>query len=126
FLEERLNRENISSKSLYTRYEILNFAVGGYTPLENVWLLEHKVFDFEPDATLYVAHPNDEDAVGRHLAKSIHEGVEIPYDDVKDLVQKANVDRNTPLEKAEERLKPFQAEIISWAYSTVVQDCRQR
>jgi D-alanyl-lipoteichoic acid acyltransferase DltB (MBOAT superfamily) len=126
FLEERLNRENISSKSLYARYEILNFAVGGYTPLENVWLLEHKVFDFEPDAVFYVAHPNDEDAVGRHLARSIHENVEIPYDYLKDLLHKANVDRNTPLEKAGERLKPFQAEIISWAYRTVVQDCRQR
>ncbi len=112
--------------SAYARYEILNFAVGGYTPPQNVWVLEHKVFDFQPDAVFYVAHANDEDSAARHLAKMVRAGVDIPYDYLKDVARKANVDRSTPMDVAEKRFKPYQADIISWTYTSVVQDCRQR
>ena len=43
-LEERLNREAAGGK--YTRIEILNFAVAGYTPTESLAVLEQRVFGF--------------------------------------------------------------------------------
>jgi D-alanyl-lipoteichoic acid acyltransferase DltB (MBOAT superfamily) len=123
--EARLNREK-PARDPYARYEILNFSVGGYTPPQFVWILEHKVFDFQPDAVLYVAHENDEEAGARYLAKMVRAGVDIPYEPLKGLVRQAGIDRNTPMDVAQARLKPFQWKLLSWVYARVAEDCRQR
>jgi len=124
-LETRLNRE-ASSKTPYAKYEVLDFAVGGYSQLQNLWVLEHKALDFEPNTILYVVHATDEDAALRHYIESIQKGVDIPYDYLKDLARKANIDRNTPRDVAEQRLKPFKSQILSWVYTRMAEDCRQR
>jgi D-alanyl-lipoteichoic acid acyltransferase DltB (MBOAT superfamily) len=124
-LELRLNQEN-NNKTQYAKYEILDFAVGAYSQLQNLWVLEHKVFDFEPNTILYVVHATDEDAALRHYVESIQTGVEIPYDYLKDLASKANIDRNTPRDVAEQRLRPFQSQLLSWVYTRMAKDCRQR
>jgi D-alanyl-lipoteichoic acid acyltransferase DltB (MBOAT superfamily) len=124
-LEERLNREN-SSKTPYAKYEVLNFAVDSYTQLHSLWVLEHKVFDFEPDAILYVVQASDAQASLRHYIESIQTGVDIPYDYLKDLARKAKIDRNTPRDAAEQRLTPFRAQLLSWVYTRMAEDCRQR
>lgn len=123
-VEARLNRDKPLVPA-YTNYEILNFAVGGYTPPQFVWILEHKVFAFQPDAVLYAAHENDEESGARFLAKRVRAGVDIPYPELKQMVLQAHVDRTTPLDTAVERLKPFQWQILSWIYSRVAQDCRR-
>jgi hypothetical protein len=47
-LEEHLNGENTGSP--YAGYEILNFAVPGYSPIQNLMTLEQKIESFETKA----------------------------------------------------------------------------
>jgi hypothetical protein len=47
-LEERLNRESSSSK-----YEFINFGVGGYVPRQNLATLKYKALEYNPDLVLF-------------------------------------------------------------------------
>src|SRR5262249_37554401 len=124
-LETRANEEN-AGNGPYAKYEVLNFAVGGYSVLQQLWLLEHKVVDFEPDAVLLASHFNDGESAIRHLASSIRAGVYIPYEYLHEMAAKAGVDRNTPAGIAEKRLQPYSQDILSWVYGRIAQECRKR
>jgi alginate O-acetyltransferase complex protein AlgI len=124
-LEAFMNQEN-DGKGPYARYEILNFAVGNYSPLQQLWILEHKVLDFEPNTLLVASHSSDEEASIRHLVNRVRAGVDIPYDYLKEVLRIAAVDRNTPADIAEARLKPYGQDVLSWDYRRVVEVCRQR
>jgi hypothetical protein len=124
-MEDRMNQEN-DGKGPYSKYEVLNFAVGTYSPLQQLWVLEHKTVDFEPDALLFAAHFNDEEWSIRHLVDSIRAGVDIPYDYLNEVLRIAGVDRNTPAAVAEKRLKPYGQDVLSWDYRHIVEDCRKR
>jgi hypothetical protein len=111
-LEERLNREHPGGA--YARYEILNFAVGGYGPLEQVVVLEKKVLALNPHVVLYAAHHSDEQRAVSNLARAVYRGVSIPYPKLKEI---ASVAVGAPSEAAAEaRLKPFGRDIVAWAY----------
>lgn len=49
-VEERLNRERANGR--YRRFEILNFAVDGYSLPQQLALLEDRVFKFSPDIVI--------------------------------------------------------------------------
>jgi len=114
-LEERLNRE--LGGSVYVRYEILNFAVGGYGPLEQVAVPEKKVLDFQPDAIVYVGHDSDEERAVSLLVRTVFRGVSIPYQELKDIAAAAAGSQSEAAAAA--RLKPFGRDIVSWAYRQV-------
>jgi hypothetical protein len=124
-LEDRLNQEN-DGKGPYAKYEVLNFAVGTYTPLQQLWVLERKTVDFEPDAVLFAAHVGEEETSIRHLVNSIRAGVDIPYDYLNEVLRIAGVDRNTPAAVGEKRLLPYGQDVLAWAYRHIVEDCRKR
>jgi hypothetical protein len=118
-LEARLNREHAGVP--YERYEILNFAVGGFGPLEQVVTVEKKVLASHPDALLYTAHDSDEERAVSHLAKAVFRRVSIPYPELSHI---AAVAANAPSEDAAAaRLKPFGREIVAWAYRQMVSRC---
>jgi hypothetical protein len=123
-VESRLNRS--PQPRPYPHYEILNFAVGGYGPLQQLMTLERKAFPFEPDAVLYIAHLNDSRRAIGHLVARIKAKVEIPYDGLRRLVEGAGVDGNTPEMLVGRRLEPHNREILRWAYGEIVRQSRAR
>ncbi len=125
-LERRLNSEK-DPQSPYSKYEILNFSVGGYSPLQYLWVIEHKIDDFHPDAILYIAHGNhDEERTVYFMSKFIRSGVDLQYDYLRQTAKRAGVDRNTPSAVAIRRLQPYGKQMLAWIYQRIVQDCRQR
>ena len=56
-IEDHLNDEHAGKG--YEKYEILSFAVGGYSPIQAAFLTEHKVLDFEPDLIVYAVHSTE-------------------------------------------------------------------
>ncbi|MBI1968194.1 MAG: hypothetical protein HYS40_09400 [Gemmatimonadetes bacterium] len=122
-LEDRLNGE---SRGGAARYEILNFAVGDYTPLQQVMLLERKVFTFRPNTVFLVAGPAESAETIRRLALIVRLGVHVPYDFLRETVQAAGVDSATPLLEAERRLKPHETRILAWAYGRIAALSRER
>jgi lysophospholipase L1-like esterase len=121
-LEDRLNRENTAS--LYKKYEILNFAVPGYSAIQDLMVLELKALQFQPNAFFFMAHQREEDAVVLYLADRLSVGADLPYPDLMELAHKAGAESGMTKAEAERRLKPYGTEILSWTYRRIVEESR--
>jgi D-alanyl-lipoteichoic acid acyltransferase DltB (MBOAT superfamily) len=121
-LEDRLNREHAGSP--YARYEILNFAVPGYSALQELMVLEQDGLSFQPDALFFIAHQREEEAVVMYLADRISAGAELPYPDLMELAHRAGLEAGATKAEAERRLHPVGAEILSWTYRRIVETSR--
>jgi len=121
--EARLNAE-LAGKP-YDRYEILNFAVGGYTLLDLVIVTREKVFDFEPDAVFYTAHSVEERILFNRLSRVIMEGKPLPPD-LEALVKEAGVETGMSQAEARRMLAPYSDALIAWGYRAIVEACRER
>jgi D-alanyl-lipoteichoic acid acyltransferase DltB (MBOAT superfamily) len=123
---EHLERllEADAPRSRHARYEVLNFGVGAYTPLEILWTLEHKALDFEPDALFYVAHSIDVEQVVARLAGKAHDRVELPYPRLVEALRQAGVEPGTAQSVGERRLEPFGVELTEWVYGRIVEEAR--
>ena len=121
-LEDRLNRDGLGSGP--PRWEILNLAVPGYEPPQLLATLP-KALDFQPNAVFYVAPGGELSAAARYLITVVRKGIQIPYAPLREIVQRAGIDRGTEKTTAEHRLVPFRAEILSWIYQRFVVECRE-
>lgn len=121
-VEDRLNRERPGNRS---SYEILNFAVPGYEPLQQLVVLE-KAWKFSPNAIMHIAAGREQFGAVQNLATSIRKGIPIPYAFLRDVAKRAGVDAGTDETTAMRRLEPFGGEILSWVYREMVQACKQR
>ena len=108
------------------RYELLNFAFPGRDAVNQVAVLEMDVLDFAPDAILYVEHPRAARRLIRNLAQKIVDGVDLQYDDLRSVAERAGIDGDTRLEEARNRLAPFADEILEWSYRRMAEICRER
>jgi hypothetical protein len=121
-LEDRLNREHAGGR--YTRYEILNFAVPGYSALQNLVVLEQKGLSFQPDALFYVAHQSDESLAALYVADRVAEGLDLPYEALAALAREAGAEAGATRVENERRLAPYEEEILAWTYRRVVEVSR--
>ena len=118
-LEERLNRENTGS--LYTQYEVLNFAVPGYSAIQDLMVLEQKALDFQPNAFFFMAHQREEEAVVKYLADRLSVGADLPYPDLIELARRAGAEPGAAKVETERLLQPVATDILSWTYHRIVE-----
>lgn len=123
-LEDRLNKKNRGEA--FAHYEILNFGVDAYTALQQLKIMEEKVMPFQPDAVFYTATTRAQRNLIRHLVLSVQSGVDIPYPYLIDVINKANVNKETPTEIAYKSLKPYGREILSWVFQRISSLCQQQ
>lgn len=121
-LEERLNRERPGGRC----YEVLNFAVYGYSGLFQPYVLETKVLDFRPDTVLYVGHPEDSQRLTHLLAQQVHTSTVLPYDFLSAIVREAAVTSDTPERIVTQRLTPFADRVLDGLYRRLVGDTSAR
>lgn len=121
-LEDRLNRERGGSP--YARFEILNFAVPGYSALQESIVLDQNGLSFQPNALFFIAHQREEEAVVMYLADRISVGAELPYEDLMDLAHQAGLEAGATKVESERRLQPWGAEILAWTYRRIVETSR--
>ena len=122
-LEDRLNREY--SEGQHIRYEILNFAVGGSSPIQKLATLEKKALNFDLDAVLY-ATSNEDRWVVRDMAKYMSLGFDIPYPDLIRIAKRADVEPGFQLQVlAARRLNPHAEEMVRSVYKLFSEKCRQ-
>ena len=122
-LEERLQLE--LAEEPYTKYEILNFAVQGYYPLQQLPVLD-KALSFEPNAVFYVATGRELSRAAFYLADVTRKEIAVPYDHLRQIVYKAGIEAKTSETDAIRRLTPFRSEITSWLYHSLVKICREQ
>lgn len=121
-LEKRLNEVG----GRYERYEILNFAVGGYSALDCMAVLEDKVFEFGPRYIFYV---DVSGTVGRAL-RDVAAGARIPSDRRHDflmgVLREAGIDDAPADEQMRKALLPQQARFLGAIYGRFVELARER
>jgi D-alanyl-lipoteichoic acid acyltransferase DltB (MBOAT superfamily) len=122
-IEERLNRENAGGER--RRWEILNFAVGGWGDLHAPFVLEKRALPFRPDAMIYIGHPRNEVRVLHHLATKIHEGVDLPHEALREFAARVGAEAGMPVAEIENRLRPLGDEVNAWALRRLAELCRE-
>jgi hypothetical protein len=73
------------------RYEVLNFAVAAYSPLQRLETLRRKVLAFRPDLVIYSATTLDERLMEIHLCDMLERRVDVKYDFVREAIRRAGV-----------------------------------
>ena len=110
----------------YMGYEILNFAVGGYSVHQQAVLLEEKVVDFAPDALFYTSHSGE---VGRALQvfmNLVQDGISLPPF-LQELQQRTGLTADMSIAEARRRLTPeVGEEILQWSYARIIETCREQ
>lgn len=124
-LEDRLNARRRAGDP---RYEVLNFGTGMSYAIHRHVLIDRKVWGFDPDALVYVAHQDELLGPVQHLAKLVAKGDPLPYPCLAEVVRAAGVTPGKSLVLAEiqVRLQPYARDIVLGVYRDLVADCRRR
>ncbi|MCZ6617805.1 MAG: SGNH/GDSL hydrolase family protein [Gammaproteobacteria bacterium] len=121
-IEQRLNDEWApDGESL----EILNFAVGSYSALQQISILD-RVFSFRPQALYFVANPGDGRRASLHLVDRIRQGVEPPFAYLQALLDSTGITASTREIEALRRLKPHENKMLAWAFRQIADACKAR
>ena len=120
-VESRLNRERASVAD--TSYEMLNFAVPGYQPPQQLTALD-KALTFSPNAVIYVATGRELSRAMSYLVEVVRKEIGIPYEPLRDIVRKAGLDPSMDEATSLRRLEPFSIEILSSTYRHIVEQTR--
>jgi hypothetical protein len=113
-LEQRLNGAN--DGTFHSRYEILNFAVPGYSIPQQLIAFEARVHDFKPDAVFLVATPKDGEVAANHLRNMINRRIAIPFDYLRTAAEQGGIEAGMPDTESERRLLPHRDPIIQETY----------
>jgi len=120
--EKRLNEELVGEG--YPQFEVLNFAVYGYNPIEQIQVLDERVHGMNPDAMFYVGHPGDAKRVVQHVLLALRDGRRLPHAYLDDVVKRAGIEPKMPPREVHRRLTPYGDEILAWVYGELVERCR--
>jgi hypothetical protein len=121
-LEIELNHQHAGKK--HNQYEILNFSVPGYFPLQQIMTLD-KALTFEPDAVFYVATGRELSRAAAYLVEVLQKGIDIPYESLRDIAKRAGVDGKSSEVAAKKALAAYQSDILLWVYQEIAKDCRK-
>lgn len=117
--EDRLNRENNSGR----KYEILNFGVQGYQPLQQL-LYADKALEFKPHVLVYIATGREISRATWYLVEVIQKDVAIPFAPLREIASRAGITREMDETTAIKKIKPFGNEILSWTYRYIAERTR--
>lgn len=88
-VERRLNREFTLGD--YRRFEILNFAVDGYSLPQQLAILEDRVFGFSPDVVIATHYKDNRDMTQGFLMKVADQHIAIANPDLRKLTADAGL-----------------------------------
>jgi hypothetical protein len=134
-LQEWLNaRMNAQVPGQPRRYEVLNFAVAAYSPLQRLETLKRKVLAFHPDLVIYSATTLDIRLLEIHLCDMLRKRVDLKYDFVREAVYRGGivaedlrVTRDGMLihkQRVKEKLKPSYWRLYDRTLGMIASECR--
>jgi hypothetical protein len=88
-VEARLNRE--FHRDGVDRFEILNFAMPSYSSLQQLAILEDRVFGFAPDMVIMTDHVSDHELTERALQRILSNDYTVPYAPLRQLIEDAGL-----------------------------------
>jgi hypothetical protein len=134
-LEDWLN-STARSRRLDRRFEVLNFAVAAYGPLQRLESFERKAMPFQPDLILYSATMLDTRLLEIHLCNLLHGQVSLKYDFVRQAFERAGItaqDRELDVwgdlahkETIKQKLKPVLWDLTDATVAALAERARAR
>ena len=145
-LEERLNR---GAGGTGRTVEVLNFGVAAYALTQQLAMLEERVFRFQPDAVVFTDSSKLLEPVVQHLLLSValhrslpyerinlvlketgvsalaHDGIPVPFDRLRALLEHAGIKTRMPWAEAERRLRRQADPIVSATLQEMVEIVRR-
>src|SRR5262249_5844435 len=116
------------------RYEVLNFAVAAYSPLQRLEALRRKVLAFQPDLVIYSATTLDVRLMEIHLCDMLRKRVDLRYDFVREAVggtglvaDDVRVDRDGLLihkQRLKQKLRPIYWGLYDATLGAIAAECR--
>jgi alginate O-acetyltransferase complex protein AlgI len=120
-LEDRFNKQN--GNLPYAKYEILNFGVPGYQPPQQLVALD-RALSFAPNAVFYVATGREVARASSYMVEVVQKKIEIPYEPLRELVNRAGLEPSMADATALKQLAPFRSELLSWIYQRIADRAR--
>ncbi|HXE57642.1 MAG TPA: SGNH/GDSL hydrolase family protein [Gemmatimonadales bacterium] len=122
-LEARLNRELRAAGA--RRYEVLNFGVPGYSPLQQLLQFEERVGRFNPDAALFVLHRGDPVRILHTVADAVLRGIDVRHPELRRVLAEAGVDSTMSKTRLVRRLWPYRDSLTDWTLARMARLARE-
>jgi hypothetical protein len=133
WLKEHAERQGLSPPR---RFEVLNFAVAAYSPLQRLETVKRKVLAFHPDLVIYSATTLDIRLMEIHLCDLFRKRIDLKYDFLRDAANQAGIsDDDTRLDPDGEmvnkvrfktKLRPFYWRLYDATLGAIAAECRSR
>lgn len=114
-IERRLNSEHRD----HGRFEVLNFSIGGLSPIGQLWRLQDRVVQFQPDIIILVGHLNDFEWTNRDVARIVRKRLPLPSGFPMHVLTETRVESGTPEPFAIERLRRAEETILLFCYREI-------
>jgi D-alanyl-lipoteichoic acid acyltransferase DltB (MBOAT superfamily) len=91
---EAVLEEELNARSPGPRFEVLNFGVANYSLLQQLALLDERVWDFEPDAVIITMTEESKvtNAIVDHISRTAVAGISAPYPELQTLLTAGGVE----------------------------------
>jgi hypothetical protein len=106
--------------------EILNFGMGNYMPARQLVQLQHKVLNFRPDVVMTIGHQSDLSRLPSNIADALYARAEVPFQPVRELLERLDVDEATPHGEVMRRLMPYREDMYRSIQAEFAVTCRDR
>jgi hypothetical protein len=116
------------------RFEVLNFAVAAYSPLQRLETLRRKVMAFQPDLVVYSATTLDTRLMEIHLCELLRRKLDLKYGFVRDVTIKAQLNaedlrvlpdgRMVNKDRIKSKLRPFYWRLYDATMGEIAAECR--
>jgi len=133
WLNEHAERQGLSPRR---RFEVLNFGVAAYSPLQRLDTLKRKVLAFDPDLVIYSATTLDIRLMEIHLCDLFRKRVDLKYDFLRETVAQSGVcPEDTRLDQDGEllnkvrlkaKLRPYYWGLYDTTLGAIAAECRSR
>jgi hypothetical protein len=119
-LEKQLNKDDLTPS--VQQFQILNFAVNGYSLLQTMDVALEKAPKFHPD--VYLVAVTHLELLGRagwrtHIGRLVISGTDLKYPFLREIVAKAGVKPSDHLPVIRLKLAPYTQSVITWALEQI-------
>jgi len=121
--EERMNKE--MTDSVNQHYEIFNFAAGGYYLLQQVEIVNTRVFEYDFDGLIYFAHTDERGKVVKEFTTIIKHKLPLKYPFLDSIVKASGVKPYMSALQIRELIAPYADAIMKWGYTEIFNQCKK-
>ena len=113
-VEGRLDSEAGISTGL--KYELLNFSVNGYDPIQKLIALEGKLVDFDLDVVMILCHRIEKQWLVSHMVERVRSEVEVPYPYLEEIIEKSEITPDMDMSSAKIYMSDHGTDVLRWAF----------